>query len=158
LSFDAKDSPWQSTVLRGILPASARILPIDELSIAIHEDWSSPINANNPAKPGETVHLLGTGYGPVDGTLESGKPTPSNRLYRMTANCTWRIFTGSRNIQPIEPEFAGLAPGLIGIYQFNFKIPTNWDIPFFNPYCEFPDTSFLPTGVIRVKLPQTLNP
>ena len=76
----------------------------------------------------------------------------------MTTNCEWRAIPQLSNPQPFEVEFAGLAPGLIGIYQFNFKIPNNWDYSLFNPYCQFPDNSFLTTGAIPVKLPQTLNP
>ncbi len=158
LSFNAKNSPWESTVLRNVQAISARILPIDDLSIAVHEDWSSPINTSNPASPGETIHLFGTGYGPVDGTLESGKLTPTNRLFRTTTNCEWRAIPQLGNPRSFEVKFAGLAPGLIGIYQFNFKIPNNWDYSLFNPYCQFPDNSFLTTGAIPVKLPQPLNP
>ncbi|MCX6611803.1 MAG: hypothetical protein NTW74_13235 [Acidobacteria bacterium] len=153
LSFNVKDSPWDSPILKSIRATSARILPTDDTSIAIHEDWSGPVTMNNPASLGETVHMFGTGYGPVDGTLESGKPTPTNRLFRMTSTCQWKAIPQFGNPQPLEVEFAGLAPGLTGIYQFNFKIPNNWDYSLFNPYCQFPDNSFLLTGAIPVRMP-----
>ena len=36
--------------------------------------------------------------------------------------------------RPIDVVFAGLAPGLIGIYQFDFRIPLDWPYPVFNAY------------------------
>jgi uncharacterized protein (TIGR03437 family) len=73
-----------------------------------------------PARPGETIILYGTGFGPV---------TPS------TAVVAGQIAQGESQITtPLEFQFgsatatigyAGLAPGLVGVYQFNLTVPAD---------------------------------
>jgi len=52
----------------------------------------------------------------------------------MTSACVWKALGVLNDPRPIDVVFAGLAPGLIGIYQFDFRIPLDWPYPVFNAY------------------------
>lgn len=76
--------------------------------------------AASPAVPGETVVFYGTGFGQIGGSTTS--------LGGQVAEGTSRI------LSPVEFKFgstvatvsyAGLTPGLVGLYQFNVVIPAN---------------------------------
>jgi len=138
---------WEPALNATVRPYGSVILA------AVHEDWSSLITPDgSPARPGEIIHLIGAGYGPIDGVIESGQPTPRTRLYRMTAACDWRaIGNAASPPRAIEAPFAGLAPGLIGIYQLDLRIPEDWPHALFNAYCQFSTLNFLPTKAIEVK-------
>lgn len=103
---------------------------------AIHQDWSTFVDRQNPARPGEIVHYFGSGWGPVDGQVPTGQPTPADRIYRITLPCVWKARGSSSDQQAdLEVLFAGLAPGMIGIYQLSVRIPENWRYPVFHPMC-----------------------
>jgi uncharacterized protein (TIGR03437 family) len=109
-------------------------------SYAIHQDWSGVVNHESPAHPGEIIHFYGSGWGPVDGTIESGRPTPSDRLYRITNACDWRATGPDKSPQiftTFDALFVGLAPGLVGVYQLDFRIPPDWNDSVFNAYCKW---------------------
>ncbi len=126
-------------VLNGPTPPSGTLGAFGpQPSYAIHEDWSGPVNRENPARPAETIHFYGTGWGPVDGAVASGQPAPADRLYRMITPCDWRATGSGRNPfegTKIEPVFAGLAPGLVGVYQLDFRVPPDWTEPVFYASC-----------------------
>ena len=108
------------------------------LNYGIHQDWSGPITQDNPAHPGEIIHFYGSGWGPVDGTVATGQPTPGDRLYRITAPCEWLATGASKDLTSaaeFDVPFAGLAPGLVGVYQLDFQIPANWDDSIFDAFC-----------------------
>jgi hypothetical protein len=70
-----------------------------------------------PAKPGETLVFYGTGFGPIStgpvaGQIASGQSTLSN---------SFLMYIGSI---PATVSYAGLAPGLVGVYQFNAVVPS----------------------------------
>lgn len=71
-----------------------------------------------PAIPGETLVLYGIGFGPlrqgsVAGQIASGTSSLA------------AAFTVSIGGIPAQVQYAGLAPGLVGIYQFNVVVPAN---------------------------------
>jgi uncharacterized protein (TIGR03437 family) len=77
-----------------------------------------------PAKPGETVLLFASGFGPTDPPIVNGQilAAPAN----LTAPVTLRIGSTSN----ITPSFAGLSA--TGLYQINVKVPDdapNGDVP-----------------------------
>ena len=45
-----------------------------------HEDFSARVTASNPPRPGEIIHLFGTGWGPVTPTVPDGQPAPASPL------------------------------------------------------------------------------
>ncbi len=121
-------------------------------SYALHEDWSGPVNHENPARPGEIVHFYASGFGPVDGSVATGQPTPTDRLYSIRADtCKWSA-AGDREKRPFDVLFAGLAPALVGVYQLDVRIPRDWKEPVFRAGC---DTLEGPaaTPTIEVQLP-----
>jgi uncharacterized protein (TIGR03437 family) len=94
-------------------------------------------SASNPAKLGSVVQLFGTGQGPLSVAVADGQPAPANALTQAkpTADANTCL-----NHQPslcvalggsgggaalAEIQYSGLAPGLIGVWQLNIKLPTN---------------------------------
>jgi uncharacterized protein (TIGR03437 family) len=88
--------------------------------LAVHEDWSGLVTAALPARPAEVLHLYGTGFGPVDSPQLDGVPAPADPPAR-----TLRPVTCSDSLthQSIPVLFAGLAPGLVGYYQLDIRLP-----------------------------------
>jgi uncharacterized protein (TIGR03437 family) len=70
------------------------------------------------ATPGETLIIYLTGLGQVDGRISTGQPAPSSPLLRVVGAVQVQIGDLS-----ITPDFAGLTPGLVGVYQVNVVVP-----------------------------------
>lgn len=69
-----------------------------------------------PAKPGDTIIIYGIGFGPVNPNTPAGTiATQSNSL------------VGKPNFRfgqtPATLSYLGLAPGFVGLYQFNVVVP-----------------------------------
>ena len=88
-----------------------------------HQDFSGPVTTASPARPGEIVHLFGTGFGPVSPAVGDG-PTPLTPLSRLVLphECEIRKLYSSVSM-PAAVLFAGLAPLLTGVYQFDVRLP-----------------------------------
>jgi uncharacterized protein (TIGR03437 family) len=86
-------------------------------AIAFHEDGSL-ITPGSPAKPGETVGLLGTGLGPFKGQLIDGfyPPDPPPALADSVS-----ISAGNHYPSTL---WAGAAPGYTGLALIKFEVPT----------------------------------
>ncbi len=119
----ASDTPFQQSELVHIPGMSPRFegtpppgvaLP----GIAIKGDFSGLL-ATDP-QPGEIFHMYLTGLGVVEGSVQTGAVTPIGPVFpiRGTMACRFTPYT-----KDAETLFAGLAPGLIGIYQVTFRIP-----------------------------------
>ncbi|HYL75549.1 MAG TPA: IPT/TIG domain-containing protein [Bryobacteraceae bacterium] len=85
---------------------------------ALHPDFKL-VTADNPAQVGETIAIYLTGLGAVSPAVADGAPGPSNPLSNAT-NAIFVLIDG----QQATPAFAGLAPGLVGLYQINVQVPT----------------------------------
>jgi uncharacterized protein (TIGR03437 family) len=83
---------------------------------AQHADYSL-ITSSNPAKIGDTVVLYGGGLGTVTPAVADGAPAPSNPPAKID-DMDYVDFGGQQ--QTIA--FAGLTPGLAGLYQLNTTI------------------------------------
>ena len=85
---------------------------------ALHPDFSI-VSRTSPARVGETIALFVTGLGTVSPSVPAGASAPSSPLSRITADFI--------NVQvdgiDANVSYAGLAPGLAGLYQINFTIP-----------------------------------
>jgi uncharacterized protein (TIGR03437 family) len=81
------------------------------------------VDASNPAIPGTTyIQIYCTGLGPVTNQPATGAPGPSNPLAETTATPT--VVIGSETQVVIAPVvFSGLAPGFVGLYQINARVP-----------------------------------
>ncbi|HEY9250698.1 MAG TPA: hypothetical protein VIO38_16275, partial [Rariglobus sp.] len=85
---------------------------------AFREDWSASTSAS-PAAPGEIVHIYATGLGFTDCMLGNNDPAPLDRLCRLQLP----VYLEWDDVIPAEVLFAGLAPGLVGIYQIDVRVP-----------------------------------
>ncbi len=73
----------------------------------------------NPAQPGSVISIFATGLGPVNPAVLSGQPgATAEPLNRTVAPISVLI-----NGEPVEVLFAGLAPGFVGLYQVNARVP-----------------------------------
>jgi uncharacterized protein (TIGR03437 family) len=59
-----------------------------------------------------------TGLGAVDGEIGTGQPAPFSPLLRVTAPIEVQLGDIA-----LTPFFAGLTPGLVGVYQVNVMVP-----------------------------------
>jgi uncharacterized protein (TIGR03437 family) len=73
-----------------------------------------------PVVPGETLTLYGTGFGPITpnspalgGRIAAGQTALINAVTIKIGEANARV------------TYAGLAPGLVGVYQFNIEVPAN---------------------------------
>jgi uncharacterized protein (TIGR03437 family) len=89
-------------------------------------------NSTHPAKAGSYITFFGTGQGRVNGMPADGHPTPASPL--LPANPSLKVFINSDFVPQSSVQFSGLAPGLVGVWQINVKIPANvppGDVPVF---------------------------
>jgi uncharacterized protein (TIGR03437 family) len=93
--------------------------------VATHTDFTSavangtfPGTTTVPAKPGETIILWGTGFGPTSPAIPVGTTTPTDRTYSTTAKPTLQL-----NDVAVTVDGAALSPGFAGLYQLAFQVP-----------------------------------
>jgi uncharacterized protein (TIGR03437 family) len=91
-------------------------------------DGSFPIPAtpgllSHPAKLGDTLTIYALGLGLTDQSVTDGAASPTSPL----ANAPVSYITiGGGFYYPVQDgtiQFAGLAPGFVGLYQINLTIP-----------------------------------
>jgi len=85
---------------------------------ALHSSDFSLVTQQNPAKIGETIAVFVTGLGDVFPTVPDGAAGPSS-LSKTTNTITADVSGTTATV-----TYAGLAPGLAGLYQVNVTIPT----------------------------------
>ena len=73
-------------------------------------------SAARPARPGETMVLYGVGFGPVTPDAGAGDVVQQDNSLVLPL----RVFFGG---MPATVSYAGLAPGTVGLYQFNVVVP-----------------------------------
>ncbi len=73
----------------------------------------------NAIAKGQVVALFGTGYGFVPGAPAEGMP-PTGPL---PGEEQISVLVGTRWLDPGDIQYFGLAPGLVGVYQINIRIP-----------------------------------
>ncbi len=103
----------------------------DGTLIAQHGDGSL-VSTSSPAVPGEYLVAYLAGLGDTNVDLTSGAASPSSPLAIPTDTPVLNINGGQYPLL-----FAGLTPGLVGLYQMNFQVPAG-----------------LPAGTITIVLSQ----
>jgi uncharacterized protein (TIGR03437 family) len=79
-----------------------------------------PVNVSGAqtarAKPGDSLTLYGIGFGPVTPSIPAGQTVQALNQIQSTLKVT---FAGV----PATVTYQGLAPGYVGLYQFNVTVP-----------------------------------
>src|SRR5262249_10348521 len=75
-------------------------------------------SVTEPATPGDVLIIYSTGLGPVNPAVAGGVPSPGQPVSTATAPITVRFGPPAAS-----PLFAGLAPGLVGVFQVNVQTP-----------------------------------
>lgn len=88
--------------------------------IAQHADFSY-VNAAHPASPGEVVIIYLAGLGATNPAVPSGQGAPTSEPLARVVNTPGVTVDG----QDAAVEFAGLAPGFVGLYQIDLQVPKN---------------------------------
>jgi uncharacterized protein (TIGR03437 family) len=85
----------------------------------IMDTANRPVDAANPARGGDVVVVYCTGLGATNPAVRSGEAAPASPLAKVTTPVSVTIGGQSAAVQ-----FAGLTPGLVGLYQVNVQIPS----------------------------------
>jgi uncharacterized protein (TIGR03437 family) len=73
-----------------------------------------------PAKPGESISIYLVGMGSTTIPVASGNPGPGSPFATTTIN---PVITVNNEVATVS--FSGLIPGLVGVYQVNFAVPSD---------------------------------
>jgi uncharacterized protein (TIGR03437 family) len=89
----------------------------------------SLITDENPAVPGETIVVFGSGLGltaplPAAEELASGEVTPLDPLFNVPAVADDFVASQAAG-RTATVEFVGLMPGAVGVYQINLRLNTD---------------------------------
>jgi uncharacterized protein (TIGR03437 family) len=80
---------------------------------------SSVNSASNPATRGSVIQIFATGLGATNPSVPSGQPAPTAEPLARAVTLPEVQIGGI----PARLDFAGLAPGLVGLYQVNVEVP-----------------------------------
>ena len=99
---------------------------------ALHAASGEVITSSNPAQPGEYISVYLTGLGVVTPTITDGALGPTSTLSYSDLYNAGNLGVYFNDYGPDGSvgnfgniEYAGLAPGLAGLYQINVQVPTS---------------------------------
>ena len=90
---------------------------------AVYRADGSPITNRDKAKRDESLHLFAVGLGATKGaTIRAGEATPQSPD---AVTDTVEVFFGDSRMAQSEMivEWSGLAPGLVGVYRVDVRVP-----------------------------------
>ncbi|MBK9169682.1 MAG: PQQ-dependent sugar dehydrogenase [Bryobacterales bacterium] len=101
-----------------LLAVQPGVFSADGVSVlAVHPD-NALVTAERPVEPGGRFYLYAAGLGAVEGTTPAtGAASPSEPPARARTQPTANVGGVAA-----EVEFAGLAPGFVGVYQVNVRL------------------------------------
>jgi uncharacterized protein (TIGR03437 family) len=102
--------------------APAVLVPTAGQIALVHADGSL-VNKDNPANRDEHLTMYAVGLGPTTGgAVTAGAPSPSSPL---AVTGTVEVFFGDPTYKQagIIVDWSGLAPGFVGLYQLNLRVP-----------------------------------
>jgi uncharacterized protein (TIGR03437 family) len=86
--------------------------------VCVYDEHGAANDPEHPAARGSVIVAYGTGQGLVQPALSTGEPGDSGPLNRA-------VVTAKIGDVAAPVEFAGLAPGFVGLLQLNIKVPDN---------------------------------
>jgi uncharacterized protein (TIGR03437 family) len=97
---------------------------------AQHASDYRPVTPADPARPGEWIVLYGTNFGEVLSHPPTGSPTVAQPTpwIDLGSPIGWDykvVLILPGQYLPLEWNYVGLAPGTVGVYQFNVRMPQN---------------------------------
>jgi uncharacterized protein (TIGR03437 family) len=108
--------------------------------VIVNPDGSLP-NSAHPAKVGDTLVIYSIGLGPTSPPAVTGAPAPgAEPLARLTTMPQVQFGSGIFGTAEVTPDFAGLSPGSVGLYQVNAVIPQGVPSGLLNVALVFPDS------------------
>lgn len=129
-----------------IVPAAPKILRLqlraaginmpesrDVFGIAVNQDgsFSLPrefgIPNSRPSRPGEVITIYGLGFGQTAPQVTAGAAAPGDPLARVSSG-TQQVYFGALALNtgvPVDAQYVGLTPGLVGLYQINVTVPAD---------------------------------
>jgi uncharacterized protein (TIGR03437 family) len=120
------DSPFQSSQPLSVSDGAPAIVPVDAGQTAlfgikiVKGDWSGLVTA--PPAPGDVVHIYMTGLGwpqsPETTGVRASLTVPNPLQWELSC----RFLPQAQSAQTL---FAGIAPGMLGVYQTTFRIPAD---------------------------------
>ena len=102
-------------------------------AVARHIPDGSPVTPQNPAQAGELIAAYGTGFGPTYPPKPVGYPAPDAPPFQglmdfTEPNTSYNIDQPARQLtvgsQVVHVSFSGVAPGLAGVDQIVFQMPS----------------------------------
>ncbi len=100
-----------NTIMAGVASVSPGVFAV------VQADGS--LTTTNPAGAGDVLIVYANGLGAVDNPVPTAQAAPGDILSRTLA--TPSVTIGSVTA---EVSFSGLAPGFVGLYQINVKVPS----------------------------------
>ena len=99
-----------------IQTVSPGLLALANVAAAFHSAEGTLVSTDSPASPGETLMFYGIGFGPLTNGDVAGKI--ASGLTQLLTPVDFQFGGISAQV-----TYAGLAPDLVGIYQFNVVVP-----------------------------------
>src|SRR5262249_13418207 len=122
-----RDGVMGPTIAIDFAEVSPGLFQNNSMASASHADGSL-INSDAPAHPGEIVVLYGTGLGqpavPLDSESDGRAVTSSDlTALRIQRFADLQVTLDDSKVDPQRILWAGLTPGLAGVYQINLQLP-----------------------------------
>jgi uncharacterized protein (TIGR03437 family) len=121
LTMNGRVSPPEPLLLAPVQPG---IFTYDDGGVqhaAALDERNALVGKANPAVRGTIIQVYATGLGPTDPAVKTGEPGPSNPAAVLVAGTQLTATLGGA---PAEIQFKGLAPGYVGLYQVNLRVPS----------------------------------
>jgi len=129
ITLEGKVSPPEPLLLSAVQPGIFTYDDGGTPRAAVLDDKYRLIGRSNPAAPGAVIQVFATGLGPTTPQVKTGEAAPTNPTAVLVPETQ---LTASIGGLPAEILFQGLAPGFVGLYQVNLRVPSgvaSGDVP-----------------------------
>jgi uncharacterized protein (TIGR03437 family) len=127
-----------------------RVQPVLAASQVFSQDFSVMNSPSNPAAPGGFVNLYLTGLGPVVTPQTDGVPAQASPLPSVVTPVTAGVQVTSTATAALNVAYAGLAPGMVGVYQVTVQMPS---VVAHNPSLQVGTPAMVPLIVDSMAIP-----